>query len=76
MSNEEKKLLCVIVCRPGERAAIEEIGEDLASMQAVVGGMIQEYQPFYDEADPRIENVTEYSAVVRPLIRTSGTACP
>ena len=60
MSNEEKKLLCVIVCRPGERAAIEEIGEDLASMQAVVGGMIQEYQPFYDEADPRIENVTIY----------------
>jgi len=60
MSNEEKKMLQVIVCRPGERAAIEEIGEDLASMQAVVGGMIQEYQPFYDGSDPRVENVTIY----------------
>lgn len=58
--NGEKRQVRVIVCRPGERPTIEEIGEDLASMQAVVGGMIQEYQPFYDEADPRIENVTIY----------------
>jgi len=32
MSNEKKKKLRVIVCRPGERAAVEEIGEDLASI--------------------------------------------
>lgn len=56
----EKRQLRVIVCRPGEKPTIEEIEDDLASMQAVVGGMIQEYQPFYDESDPRIENVTIY----------------
>ena len=59
-SPEKRNTVRVIICRPGERAAVEEIGEDLASMQAVVGGMIQEYQPFYDEADSRIENVTIY----------------
>lgn len=57
---EKMRMVRVIVCRPGEKPTIEEIGDDLASMQAVVGGMIQEYQPFYDESDPRIENVTIY----------------
>ena len=50
----------VIVCRPMERAEVIEIEDDLESMQRVVGGMIEEYQPFYDELDPRIENVTIY----------------
>ena len=59
-SFDKMRMVRVIVCRPGEKATIEEIGDDLESMQAVVGGMIQEYQPFYDEADPRIENVTIY----------------
>ena len=58
--NNDKRQVRVIVCRPGEKPTIEEIGDDLASMQAVVGGMIEEYQPFYDERDPRIENVTIY----------------
>ncbi len=57
---EKMRMVRVIVCRPGEKPTIEEIGDDLASMQAVVGGMIDEYQPFYDELDPRIENVTIY----------------
>ena len=57
---EKMRMVRVIVCRPGEKPTMEEIGDDLASMQAVVGGMIEEYQPFYDEADPRIENVTIY----------------
>lgn len=59
-SFEKMRMVRVIVCRPGEKPTIEEIGDDLASMQTVVGGMIQEYQPFYDESDPRIENVTIY----------------
>lgn len=58
--SEEKRQVRVIVCRPWENAVIEEIGDDLASMQAVVGGMIDEYQPFYDAADPRVEDVTIY----------------
>jgi hypothetical protein len=47
----------VIVCRPGEMAAIEEIDDSLESMQRLVGGMIEEYQPFYDSQDPRVEDV-------------------
>ena len=50
----------VIVCRPGETAAIEEIDDSLESMQRLVGGMIEEYQPFYDLQDPRVEDVAIY----------------
>ena len=47
----------VIVCRPMEKAEVIEIGDDLRSMQETVGGMIEEYMPFYDENDPRVEDV-------------------
>jgi len=50
----------VIVCRPGETATVEEIDDSLESMQRLVGGMIEEYQPFYDAHDPRVEEVTIY----------------
>ena len=50
----------VIVCRPGETAAIEEIDDSLESMQAVVGGYIEEYQPFHDDNDPRVDDVAIY----------------
>lgn len=50
----------VIVCRPGEVAIVEEIDDSLESMQHLVGGMIEEYQPFYDVQDPRVEDVTIY----------------
>ena len=53
--NEET--LRVIVCRPMERAEVMEIGDDLKSMQKVVGGYIEEYMPFYDEEDPRVEDI-------------------
>ena len=47
--NEEKKWIRVIVCRPGERAEVIEIEDKLESMQQIVQGYIEEYQPFYDE---------------------------
>ena len=47
----------VIVCRPGETAVVEEIDDSLESMQQLVGGMIEEYKPFYDLQDPRVEDV-------------------
>ena len=50
----------VIVCRPGETAAIEEIDDSLESMQRLVGGMIEEYQPFYDLQDPRVEDAAVF----------------
>ena len=50
----------VIVCKPGEIAAVEEIDDSLESMQQLVGGMIEEYQPFYDAQDSRVEDVTIY----------------
>lgn len=78
-SPEKRNTVRVIVCRPGECTAIEEIGEDLASMQAVVGGMIQEYQPFYDESDPRVENVIIYcheEGKLRNLERNRAIADP
>ena len=77
--NNDKRQVRVIVCRPGEKPTIEEIGDDLASMQAVVGGMIEEYQPFYDERDPRIENVTIYcheEGKLRNLERNRAIADP
>lgn len=39
----------VIMLRPGETATIEEIKNDLKSMQEVVGGHIQAVYPFSDE---------------------------
>lgn len=55
--NDEKGMLRVILCRPGEAAEIVEIDDDLESMQALVGGLIEPYDPFYSENDPRYENV-------------------
>ena len=57
MAESESKKLRVIVCRPLERAEVLEIDDDLDSMKEVVGGMIEEYMPFYDEHDPRVEDV-------------------
>ena len=53
----ENEQIRVIVCRPMERAEVTEIGDDLRSMQETVGGMIEEYMPFYDENDPRVQDV-------------------
>ncbi len=38
-----------IVVRRGERPVVEEVGEELEAMQAVVGGYIQEIMPWEDE---------------------------
>ena len=48
----------VVVCRPGEKATLEEIDDSLEAMQSVVGGYIEEYQPFHDDNDPRVDDVT------------------
>ena len=53
----EQEKLRVIVCRPMHKAEVIEIDDDLQSMQSIVGGFIEEYMPFYDEHDPRIEDV-------------------
>ena len=54
---EEKEKLRVILCRPGEAAEVVEIEDELESMQELVGGLIEPYDPFYSETDPRYENV-------------------
>ena len=54
---EEKNMIRVVVCRPDERAEVTEIEENLKSMQAVVGGLIQEYFPFHSSDDPRYDDV-------------------
>ncbi len=55
--NDEKKMLKVILCRPGEAAEVVEIEDDLESMQGLVGGLIQEYMPFHSKTDPRYDDV-------------------
>ena len=40
----------VLVVRPGKRPERAEIGLELEDMQKVVGGRIQQFQPFGDEA--------------------------
>ena len=57
MQDEENNKLRVIVCRPGEVAAVAEIDDDLHAMQELVGGgLIQEFMPFTG-ADPRYDDV-------------------
>lgn len=60
MTENNEVRIRVIVCRPGENAVIEEIDDSLESMQSAVGGYIEEYQPFHDESDPRVDDVTIY----------------
>lgn len=51
----------VIVCKPGERAEVVEIEDELKPMQEIVGGHIQEFMPFRspkgEPEDERFENV-------------------
>ncbi len=54
---DEKEKLRVILCKPGETAEVVEIEDELESMQDLVGGLIEPYDPFYSETDPRYENV-------------------
>ena len=54
---DEKEMLRVILCKPGETAKVVEIEDELESMQDLVGGLIEPYDPFYSETDPRYENV-------------------
>lgn len=54
---DEKEMLRVILCEPGETAEVVEIEDELESMQDLVGGLIEPYDPFYSETDPRYENV-------------------
>ena len=56
-SFKKVEMIRVIVCRPGEKAMIEEIDDSLEAMQSVVEGLIEEYQPFHDDKDPRVDDV-------------------
>lgn len=56
-TKQNKEQISVIFCRPGEVAEIVEIEDDLESMQKLVGGLIEPYDPFYSETDSRYENV-------------------
>lgn len=57
MDEYENEKLKVVYCKPGERAEIIEIDHKLHDMQALVGGLIQEFFPFHDDDDPRIDDV-------------------
>ena len=57
MSDENTEMITVIHIRPGKVPKVIEIRDELPEMQRLVGGMIQEYMPFYDEADERIQDV-------------------
>lgn len=50
MKEKVREKIKVLIIKPGKRPQVHEIGTDLKDMQAVVGGYIQEYQPFDDEA--------------------------
>ena len=49
-AEEAGERIQVLIIKPGQRPKITEIGLELEDMQAVVGGDIQMYQPFCDEA--------------------------
>lgn len=46
----EKGTITVLLIKPNARPEVAHIGTELEDMQKVVGGYIQEYQPFDDEA--------------------------
>lgn len=52
----DNEKLRVLLMKPGERAEIAEIDDNLDELQRLVEGNIEEYMPFYDEADPRVSN--------------------
>lgn len=56
-TKHNKEQISVIFCRPGEVAEVVEIENDLEPMQELVDGLIESYDPFYSETDPRYENV-------------------
>lgn len=43
------KKIKAIILEPGKEAYVKEIGRDLASMQQIVGGLIQAVYPFEEE---------------------------
>lgn len=43
------KKIQAIILEPGKEAYVKEIGRDLASMQQIVGGLIQAVYPFEEE---------------------------
>lgn len=49
-AEEAEEKIKVLVIKPGKRPERAEIGTELEDMQRVVGGNIQEFQPFEDEA--------------------------
>ena len=57
MSDEPAEKITVIYVRPGKIPQIMEMEESLPAMQQMVGGMIEEYMPFYSEIDERIQDV-------------------
>lgn len=46
---KSKETITVIICEPGKYARKAEIETDLASLQAVVGGIIETFYPFKEE---------------------------
>ena len=57
MSDEQTEKITVIHIRPAKTPQILEIEDTLPAMQRLVGGMIQEYMPFYSESDERIQDI-------------------
>ena len=45
--NNKNEMLRVILCEPGETAEVVEIEDELESMQDLVGGLIEPYDPLY-----------------------------
>ena len=52
-----KTTISVVYCKPGEKAETVEMEENLETMQAMVGGLIQEFFPFHSDTDPRYDDV-------------------
>lgn len=57
MPDEPAERITVIYVRPGKIPQIVEMEESLPAMQQMVGGMIEEYMPFYSAEDERIQDV-------------------
>ena len=55
--SNEKTTISVVYCKPGERAETVDMEEKLETMQAMVGGLIQEFFPFHSDTDPRYDDV-------------------
>ena len=79
MSDEPAEKITVIHVRPGKIPQIVEMEDSLKAMQQMVGGMIEEYMPFYsadDELDQFVKCLNAHFLNIFKIVVFVDLYCP